>query len=159
MIFGGTRCRGRAETDSPDARTREKGFLVIEILIAGLILTASIAATMYLFRMGYEYLEKANQSNMLSSKLIEAAGLLKTLELEKSSGVESMGDGVNLKWGAQLLVSSRTKIGDRALQQSSLHELRLYRVDFSLDYKGLNRSYQVSVFRHIPLFQGEEISG
>jgi Tfp pilus assembly protein PilV len=43
-----------------------KGFLVLEILIAGLILTASIAATMYLFRVGTLYLEKVNQSNMLS---------------------------------------------------------------------------------------------
>ena len=63
---------------------RQLGFLVLEILIAGLILTASIAATMYLFRMGYNYLDKANQINVLSSKLIQASGLLKTLEMEKN---------------------------------------------------------------------------
>ena len=38
--------------------SHQRGFLVLEILIAGLILTASIAATMYLFRMGYEYLRE-----------------------------------------------------------------------------------------------------
>ncbi|MGA3209236.1 MAG: hypothetical protein ABSE05_15625 [Syntrophales bacterium] len=139
--------------------SRQRGFLVLEILIAGLILTASIAATMYLFRMGYEYLERANQSNVLSSKLIETVGLLKTLELEKQSGVEDMGDGVNLKWGAQLLGLSRPMIGDPEFRQPSLHELRLYRVDFVLDYQGVTRSYQVSVFRYKPLSAADEIFG
>ena len=44
--------------------TGEKGFLVLEVLIAGLILTASIAASMYLFKMGFANLERANNSNV-----------------------------------------------------------------------------------------------
>ena len=136
---------------------QKNGFIVVEILIAGLILTASIAATMYLFRMGFDYLDRANQSNVLSSKLTQATGLIRTLELQKNSGVEDMGDGVTLKWVARLLESSRPikQVADFSLQ--SIHELLLYRVDFNLNYKGIVREYQVNVFRYKPLYSPEQI--
>jgi len=135
---------------------REKGFIVIEILIAGLILTASIAATMYLFRMGFEYLERANQSNVLASKLTQATGLIQTLELQKKSGEEDIGEGINLKWEARLLGSSKPTRGEADFPVPSLHELMLYRVDFSLRYKGMHWEYQIHVFRFQPLFSSEE---
>lgn len=127
---------------------RQHGFLVLEILIAGLILTASIAATMYLFRMGYDYLDKANQINVLSSKLMQASGLLKALEMEKKSGVEDMGDDVTLKWEAQLLGSRRPIKGGGESAMASFYELFLYKVNFSLAYQNTNRDYQVNVFRY-----------
>jgi hypothetical protein len=129
----------------------QKGFLVLEILIAGLILTASIAATMYLFRMGYEYLEKVNQSNVLSSKLLQAGGLLRTLEMENKSGVEEMGDDVTMKWEARLLGSARPIKGVDEFAVMSYHVLILYRVNFSLAYQNTSRDYQVNVFRYKPL--------
>jgi hypothetical protein len=131
---------------------RQHGFLVLEILIAGLILTASIAATMYLFRMGYDYLEKANQINVLSSKLIQASGLLKALEMEKKSGVEDMGDDVTLKWEAQLLGSGRPIKGGGEFAVVSIYELFLYKVNFSLAYENTSRDYQINVFRYKPLY-------
>ena len=136
---------------------RGKGFIVIEILIAGLILTASIAATMYLFRMGFEYLERANQSNVLASKLTQATGLIQTLELQKKSGEENIGEGINLKWEARLLGSSKPTRGEADFPVPSLHELMLYRVDFSLRYKGMYREYQIHVFRFQPLLSSGEI--
>jgi hypothetical protein len=136
---------------------RGKGFIVIEILIAGLILTASIAATMYLFRMGFEYLERANQSNVLASKLTQATGLIQTLELQKKSGEEDIGEGINLKWEARLLGSSRPNRGEADIPVPSIHELMLYRVDFSLRYKGMYREYQIHVFRFQPFLSSGEI--
>jgi hypothetical protein len=136
---------------------RKNGFIVLEILIAGLILTASIAATMYLFRMGFDYLERANQSNLLSSKLTQAAGLIRTLDLQKNSGEEDIGEGITLKWKAQLLSSSRPIKKGGEFPIPSLHELLLYRVFFSLDYKGVNREYQVNVFKYKPLSLPGEI--
>ena len=133
-----------------------KGFIVIEIMIAGLILTASIAATMYLFRMGFDYLERANQSNMLSSKLTQATGLIRTLDLEKKSGEEDLGEGVILKWAAGLLGSSRPIKGQAEFAVPSMHELLLYRVLFSLNYKGKVEEYKVNVFRYKPLFSPSE---
>lgn len=134
---------------------REKGFLVLEILIAGLILTASIAAAMYLFQMGYNYLEKANQSNTLSSKLMQATGLFRTLEIEKKIGVADMGGGVNLKWEAVLLNSSRPTWGGGEFAVTSAHQLFLYRVDFSLTYQNASREYRINVFRYKPLYSPE----
>jgi len=136
----------------------QRGFLVLEILIAGLILTASIAATMYLFRMGYEYLEKANQSNVLSSKLVQASGLLRTLDLEKKSGMEDIGDGVTLKWEANLLGSSKPTRGEGEFVVTSIHELFLYKVKFSLAYQNAGREYQINVFRFKPLYSPEAMS-
>jgi hypothetical protein len=136
---------------------RGKGFIVIEILIAGLILTSSIAATMYLFRMGFEHLERANQSNVLASKLTQATGLIQTLELQKKSGEEDIGEGINLKWEARLLGSSKPTRGEADFPVPSLHELMLYRVDFSLRYKGMYREYQIHVFRFQPLLSSGEI--
>ena len=133
----------------------QKGFIVVEILIAGLILTASIAATMYLFRMGFDYLERANQSNMLSSKLIQATGMIRILNFKKSSGEEDMGDGVILKWKARLLASSQPTQGKDEFAVKSIHELLLYRVDFNLDFKGNVREYQINVFRSKPLLSLE----
>jgi hypothetical protein len=137
---------------------RKKGFIVIEILIAGLILTSSIAATMYLFRMGFEYLERANQSNILASKLTQATGLLDTLDLQKKSGEEDIGEGIKLKWDARLLRSSRPIREGGELPTPSLYEFQLYRVDFSLRGKEILREYQIHVFRYKPLFSPGEAS-
>ncbi len=140
----------------PRGDNRKKGFIVLEILIAGLILTASIAATMYLFRMGFGYLEKANQSNLLSSKLTQATGLIRTLDMQKGSGEEDIGEGVILKWTTRLLGFSKPIKGMAEFSQLPLHELLLYQVNFSLNYKGNTRKYQVNVFRYRPLYAPEE---
>jgi hypothetical protein len=138
-------------------RTRCKGFIVVEILIAGLILTSSIAATMYLFRMGFDHLERANQSNVLSSKLTQATGLIRTLDFQKDSGEEDLGDDVTLKWKSQLLGSSKPIKGEDEMTIQSIHELLLYRVDFSLQYKGNIRGYRINAFRYKPLYSPEEV--
>jgi hypothetical protein len=138
-------------------KNRQQGFIVLDILIAGLILTSSIAATMYLFRMGFDYLERANQSNVLSSKLTQAAGLIRTLDLQKNSGEEDLGDDVTLKWKSQLLGFSKPIKGEGEMNIQSIHELFLYRVDFSLQYKGNIREYQINVLRYKPLYSPEEV--
>jgi hypothetical protein len=130
---------------------QKKGFLVLEILIAGLILTAGIAATMYLFQVGSLYLDKVNKSNVLSAKLVQASSLFKVLELEKSTGTEDMGEDVLMTWRSQLISSAKPPIGEGEDIQPSLHELMLYRVDFNLTYQGLVRTYQIHVFRYKPL--------
>lgn len=129
----------------------ERGFLVLEILIAGLILTASIAAAMYLFQLGYGYLEKTRKSNILSAKLIQAQGLLKTLSLDRKSGTEDLGDGVTLKWEAKLLNSSRPTSGEGEFAVRSSHELFIYQVEFTTQYQDLVRDYRINVFRYKPL--------
>jgi len=138
--------------------SHQRGFIVLEILIAGLILTASIAATMYLFRMGYDYLERANRSNVLSSKLVQAVGLLRTLDIERKSGVEDMGDGVTLKWETRLLGASMPTRGEGEYRVVSTHELFLYRVNFSLSYQHTDREYQLNVFKFKPLSSPETMS-
>ena len=108
--------------------------------------------------MGFDYLERANQSNLLSSKITQATGLLRTLDMQKNSGEEDIGEGVILKWKAQLLSSSIPIKGEGEFSVKSIHEILLYRMDFSLNYQGIVREYQVNVFRYRPLYSPEEIS-
>jgi hypothetical protein len=129
----------------------QQGFLLVEILIAGLILTASIAATMYLFRMGYDYLEKADRSNVLSSKLIQVASFFRSVDLGKESGEEDLGGGVTMTWEARLLGQARPTRGGGEFAILSMHELLLYKVNFSLAYQGTSREYEIDVFKSNPL--------
>jgi hypothetical protein len=124
-----------------------RGFILIEILIAGLILTSTVAATMYLFRVGFQHLERANISNVLSSKLPQSINLLKGIDLEKKSGIEEIGDGVTLTWDAELVSKARPMLETPEGSIPSPHELTLYRVNFRLSHKSITRDYEIKVFR------------
>src|SRR5208337_2432101 len=85
----------------------EKGFLILEVMIASLIITAGVAATMYLFRLGFQYLERANDSNLLSSKPPQVINYMKVLDMDAKEGTEDMGDDVIMHWGASLVQTVR----------------------------------------------------
>jgi hypothetical protein len=125
------------------------------MLVAGVILTASIAAAMYLFRIGAQNLERVNNSNLLSAKLPQALSLIRGLELDKPAGTEELGDGVLLSWQSKLmekLIPSQTEGTAASKVVQGTHELDLFRVDFSLQYETrLNREYSIYVFRYKPL--------
>ncbi|MCX8069434.1 MAG: hypothetical protein N2738_02900 [Thermodesulfovibrionales bacterium] len=125
----------------------ERGFLLLEVLIAGLILTSSIAASMYLFKMGYEYLQKANESNIVSTKLTDAMNILKTTDLTKESGSEYLGADVTLHWKAQLLEKVRPTTKSIEGDFQSPNEHYLYKVDFTLQFKDMKRDYSMNIFR------------
>lgn len=131
------------------------GFLLLEILFAGLILTAGIACSMYLFRAGFEHLERVDRANLLSAKLLQAGSLLKITDLNRQSESEDMGDGVTMKWKSRLVGSIQplkylreggTPSGLGKIITRSGHNLFLYRVDFGLEYKGTVKDYSIFVF-------------
>jgi len=139
-------------------KEKSRGFLVLEVLIAGLILTASIASAMYLFRMGFDHMERVNKVNLLSAKLLQAGSLLKIVELERHSGTEDLGDGVIMKWESHLVArNNQTGSGTNsssgvAVKRNFSHDLFLYKVDFLLEFKGSMREYHINVFRSRPLY-------
>jgi hypothetical protein len=138
--------------------TQQQGFIVLEVLISGLILTSSIAATMYLFRMGFDYLDRANKSNLLSSKIVQAIGLIKQLDLQQKTGSEDLGEGVVLRWEAQMLRHTRPIRTSGEEPLPSLFDIFLYRVDFTLSLKGIQRAYQTNVYRYKRITQGSDVS-
>ena len=139
-------------------KEKSRGFLVLEVLIAGLILTASIASAMYLFRMGFDHMDRVNKVNLLSAKLLQAGSLLKIVELERHSGTEDLGDGVIMKWESHLVArNNQTGSGTNsssgvAVKRNFSHDLFLYKVDFLLEFKGSMREYHINVFRSRPLY-------
>jgi len=59
------RCEGESKAEGAKICTpshlrtfSSSGFLILEVMIASLILTAGVAATMYLFRLGFQFLER-----------------------------------------------------------------------------------------------------
>jgi hypothetical protein len=139
----------------------EKGFLVLEMLVAGLILTASIAAAMYLFRIGAQNLERVNNSNLLSAKLPQALSLIRALDVEKPEGTEELGDGVSLRWQSKLMAKlSPTQAYGKTTTQiaQAAHELYLFQIDFSLEYEDrLRRDYSIHVFRNKSILSPAEL--
>lgn len=134
------------------------GFLVLEVLIAGLILTASIGASMMLFRSGIENMERINRVNLISSKLLQAGAHLKIMDLEKKSGVEDLGDGVMMEWKAKIVATDKPSAdaapeASEAARRNYSHDLFLYRVDFHLNYMGSTDEYSVDVFRSRSLYR------
>ncbi len=125
-----------------------RGFLVLEILIAGIVLTSSIAASMYLFRMGFDYLGRANDSNVITSKLPDAMNLLRTVDLAQEKDEVSMGDEVTLTWDAQLQEKMRPVVRHAEGTGLSAFEHYLYKVRFRLRYKTLEREYEMHVFKY-----------
>jgi hypothetical protein len=57
-----------------------------------------------------------------------------------------------MKWTARLLGSSTPTKGGGEFAVTSIHQLFLYRVDFSLVYQDVIRDYHINVFRYKPLY-------
>jgi len=128
-------------------RINEKGFLILEVMIASLILTAGVAATMYLFRLGFQYLERANDSNLLSSKLPQVINYIKVLDMDAKQGTEDLGDDVIMHWDAGLVETVRPSRETPDGKLKHYFNLYLYKVKIRLDSKKLSREYEMNVFR------------
>jgi hypothetical protein len=128
-----------------------KGFLLIDTLIAGLIITSSVAATMVLFRVGFENLQRANRANELSSKVAPAINLIKTLDLTKGSGTVGLGDGVVVKWQAKLILRAGRYIEDEPGRRDTTitGNEYLYQVNFSIISQGGTRDHEMNVYKHV----------
>jgi len=135
----------------------KKGSITIDVLIAGMVLTAGIAASMYLFNLGFQYLEKANTANAIALKISQTPALLRTLDLSKELGTEDLGDGVTLEWSSKLIAKSRP---ERLVEVKipSMHELYLYEVTLNFKYKDSVKTYKINVFRSKTVVSPEEIS-
>jgi len=128
---------------------RNSGFLLLEMLISALILAGAVATSMYLFRMGFQYLEKVNLNNKLSAKIPQAISyLIKEAPLERKEGTLSLGDEVILTWKAERLEKVQPQIPAEEGIVSSPLELYLYRVNFTLSLSNYSRDYKLYVFRY-----------
>lgn len=133
------------------------GFIVLDILIAGLILTASIGITLYLFKQGFKYLENTQNFNILISKIPQAISLIKTLDLKKKQGKEDLGNGVILYWKASLIKTSQPMTYIKETPYASLHEIYLYKISLKLIYKNLVKTYQIYYTTFKPLYGTKSI--
>ncbi|MBF0557306.1 MAG: hypothetical protein HQL08_00845 [Nitrospirae bacterium] len=125
----------------------EKGFLILEVMVASLILTAGVAATMYLFRLGFQHLERANDNNLFSSKLPQVVNYMKVLDMEAKQGTEDMGDDVIMHWDARLVDTVRPSRDTPDGKLMHYFNLNLYKVTIRLDSRKLSREYEMNVFR------------
>ncbi|GAB6077920.1 hypothetical protein [Hydrogenobaculum acidophilum] len=134
-----------------------RGFILIDIIIASLILTAAVAATMYLFRIGFKELEQANTISKIVSKIPQAVSYLKTVDFNKEPiGEERMGQ-VKLSWKAKLTNKTRINTPKNMLfgpmasaggNTGLPYELYLYHVDFFLSYKNYKNPYHIDILKY-----------
>ncbi|MBF0565001.1 MAG: hypothetical protein HQK89_07155 [Nitrospirae bacterium] len=122
----------------------ESGFLLMEVLIAGLIVTAAVAAAMALFREGMTSLQRARESNLVASKVPEALDYLKFAEMVGIPSTEELGDEVVMTWKSTLLRVSPPFITPNV---SGKYDVYLYRVNFTLTYRDLARDYEINLLR------------
>jgi len=135
---------------------KEGGFLLLEILIASLILAGAVAAGMYLFRTGFQYLEKIKENNLLASKVPQALSYLyQVADLEKGEGEVNLGEEVKLRWSASLLEKVRPQVSFEA-GNFTAYELSLYQVEFILSTSKLERTYTTFVTKYKMLIKPGE---
>ncbi|KJR40402.1 hypothetical protein MCHI_003694 [Candidatus Magnetoovum chiemensis] len=124
----------------------DRGFLVIEILICGLILTSSIAATMYLFRVGYEALDKAEASNVIASKVPQAINILRSSDFKTAKSKIDLGDNTEMLWKAKNIGSDNFR-KYTLTQGTNKFDIYLYEIAFSISYKTIKKEYTLNVFK------------
>ena len=124
----------------------EGGFLLIELLISAVILTASIAATMMIFRGGFQQLERADRSNGISAMLPQVMNLLQHKDLNANEGEEALGPGMVLRWNARLDNESSSGLLVHEMARP-MHKIFLYDVHVLLTNGDLSREYDVHIFR------------
>ncbi|MGC9144457.1 hypothetical protein [Hydrogenobaculum sp.] len=134
----------------------DRGFILLDIIIASLILTAAVAASMYLFRIGFKELEQANTVAKITSKIPQAVSYLKTVDFNKEpTGEEDIGQ-VKLSWKAKLTNKTRLNTPKNTLfgpmgsggSMGLPYELYLYHVDFFLSYKNYKNPYHIDILKY-----------
>ncbi|MEM3828966.1 MAG: hypothetical protein QXP36_07125 [Conexivisphaerales archaeon] len=129
--------------------SKTSGFLILEVIIASLIITATIAATMYLFRMNFEYLSKSDKYDAIYSKIPDALNYLQNVNFQNvQSGNESLGNDVALKWTSSLLDKRIPLVYNGMQVLPSNFELYLYNVHFTISYKNYSSEYDLHVFKY-----------
>lgn len=122
----------------------DNGFILIEILISGIILASCIAAAMYLFKIGYENLGKADVIYLIHSKIPLAVNYIKASE--KKEGSQDLGDGVKLQWKSEIIAKSIGK-GQRDGKEIPFN-IYLYRVNFIIKAKDEEKSYEAYILKY-----------
>lgn len=126
------------------AMKNHKGFILIEILISGIILASCIAASMYLFKIGYQHLGKADNVYLIHSKIPVAINLIRASE--KKEGIEDLGDGVSLRWKSELVAKSIAS-GQKDQKEIKFY-IYLYKVYFTVGNQTEQKNYEIYLLKH-----------
>ncbi len=122
----------------------KKGFLLVELLISGVILASCIAAAMYLFKIGYQNLDRAEKVYLVYSKLPLAINHIK-VSSEKEGSLD-LGDGVKLIWNSDLLAKGLAKGQNGSMEVP--FKISLYRVNLTLKRKDDEKRYTLIVLKY-----------
>lgn len=132
-----------------------RGFLLLEILISALIIAGAVASAMYLFRLGFQFLEKLRVRNELNSKVPQAVSYLSSgASLEKGAGTLKLGEEVDLRWQAREVERVRPMINLEGEWINATYEISLYAVNFTLTMvkTGDQKNYTLYVTKYKSLY-------
>lgn len=135
---------------------RVGGFLLLEVLVSALIIAGAVASAMYLFRLGFQYMEKIRVQNELLSKVPQVVSYLShSANLEKGTGNLKLSDEIEVRWQAVEIDRLRPKFDFEGQLLDSNFEIYLYSVNFTVIMKnsGNSRNFQLYVTRYKTLYQ------
>lgn len=130
-------------------KKKSKGFLLVEVLIACLILTGSIVASYHLLRNALDNYLRAQKSNQISKKVPQVIAFLENIaELEQKRGETVFSQNFLLRWEAKPL--ERTHLIYRSSNRTNevSYEISLYHVKFTLIYKDYSRDFNYKILKY-----------
>ncbi|MGB9766696.1 MAG: type II secretion system protein [Sulfurihydrogenibium sp.] len=124
----------------------KKGFLLVEVLIAGVILSSAIAAGFFLVRNGLNYVDRVEKANYVSSLIPVVKNRLEILQ--PSQGTFKLDEQTVVTYRFTLEKKGRPQFFYEGTKLESPFELYIYRVEFDISYKGYSRSYEFYTLRY-----------
>lgn len=134
-------------------KLKYQGFLLVEVLISAFILASAVALSMYLFRMGFVYLEKTREINLISSKVPQVIAYLnKVADFSKGKEEIRLGEDILLVWEAKRIEKIKPGV---SLSEGGVvypYELELYEVKYTIKTEKREKNYKTYVVRYKMLF-------
>lgn len=122
-----------------------RGYVLIEVLLGGIILALCIGVAMYLFNLGYSLLIKSKNNQIICSKIPIALNIIKSLP--EKEGVLHLGDDVLLKWKAEE-ISKTEVLGEDIKLKKVQFKIFLYKVHFTLERDKIKRIYETFIIKN-----------
>lgn len=123
---------------------KSKGVIFIELLISGMILALSIAAAMYLMRLGYQFFAKYEDKYLIYMNIPLAYNLIKVSK--DKEGKQTLNGGVMMEWKSKSLGKTILQLKDD--RQDIRHAVELFRINLILKRNSESKEIELYILKN-----------
>lgn len=130
---------------------KHKGFVLVEILISGVIIVSSIAASLYLMRLGLNHIDKIETNNKISSVIpiiLNQFEIMTVDDLRSGKGSFNLDDDFRVTWESKVEFSKRPERDGFEGKFLSMYEYYLFNVNFELHYKDVIENKNIKILKY-----------